>query len=111
MDPPSPHQPADGAQCRAIAGLKFRCLGGPGSFMAIDSPAIAHDNLSNLWFFKYMRENMDSWLEFANTRPNLDLDEQNIVFVSRTIKTTRWAMGASPGEECCGDSEERCISE
>ncbi|KAI1795416.1 hypothetical protein LXA43DRAFT_41698 [Ganoderma leucocontextum] len=103
--------PAGHAECRAIAGVEFRCLGGSGAFMVIDSPAISDDNHSKLWILEYMRENLDSWLEFANTRLNLGLDEQDIVFVSRTVKAKRWAMGASAGKECCGDLEERCVAE
>ena len=56
-----------------------------------------------------MRENMDSWLKFANTRLKLCLNEQDLVFVSGTMKTSCWALGASAGENF--DSEEKYACE
>lgn len=46
-----------------------------------------------------MRENFESWLEFANANYSwgLDLKEEELLFVCSTIKTVRWAMAAFQG--------------
>ena len=46
-----------------------------------------------------MRENYDSWLQFVNGQDGLGLglEEQGILFVSGTTKTTNWGVAAFQG--------------
>lgn len=46
----------------------------------------------------YMRANFDHWFEFANTTIGLGLRDEEILFVSGTMKTSRWAVAAFRGE-------------
>ena len=54
---------------------------------------------SKIRIVNYMRQNFDSWLEFANgpNGPGLGLKQEDIIFVSGTIKTTRWVTAAFHG--------------
>ncbi|KAM5540307.1 hypothetical protein V8D89_006126 [Ganoderma adspersum] len=47
----------------------------------------------------YMRDNFDSWLEFANASNSwgLDLRPEDIIFVCETVKATKWAVAAFQG--------------
>ncbi|KAM5537325.1 hypothetical protein V8D89_009055 [Ganoderma adspersum] len=79
---------------------------GPGPGVVVNTPLTIRRNESKAWIGLYMRNNMDSWLEFANTKLKLGLVEQDIVFVSSTVKTTRWVPGASAGEDFRGEDLE-----
>ena len=63
-------------------------------------PGIAEDIESKRHIVNYMRENFHHWLEFANASNSwgLDLNEQDILFVCGTLKTTHWAMTAFQGD-------------
>ena len=62
-------------------------------------PGIAEDIESKRHIVNYMRENFHHWLEFANASNSwgLDLNEQEILFVCGTLKTTHWAVAAFQG--------------
>ncbi|KAI1795444.1 hypothetical protein LXA43DRAFT_882015 [Ganoderma leucocontextum] len=68
------------------------------AFVALSPPGYAEDIKSRLFIYDYMRKNMDSWLELANGQRGLGLDDEDIVFVCGTVKTTHWAVAAFQGE-------------
>lgn len=45
-----------------------------------------------------MRKNFPQWSELANSRFGLGLKDEEIVYVSGTTKTTKWAVAAFHGE-------------
>ena len=96
---PSPQEDLEPAITRnPVAGWRLRCGPGPGAFIVVNSPLTIRWNKSKTWIREYMWKTMDSWLEFANTKLKLGLVEQDIVFVSATVQTARWVLGASAGE-------------
>lgn len=78
--------------------FSFKSTSDRGAFLALSPPAISRQLLSKLHIAKYMRENFDSWFEFANATLGLGLKEEDIFFVSGTTKTSQWAVTAFSGQ-------------
>ncbi|KAI1795445.1 hypothetical protein LXA43DRAFT_1091096 [Ganoderma leucocontextum] len=71
-----------------------------GAFVVYEPPAVTDDIHSVGTVIKYMQENVDSWLEFANTtQQNRVVHDEDLVFVYGTIKVSRWAVAAFQGEQ------------
>ncbi|TFK89205.1 WD40 repeat-like protein [Polyporus arcularius HHB13444] len=87
------------APVSAGAGIKFQSMTDSGAFVLLEPPAQSKDIESKRHIVNYMRDNLESWLEFANAVYSwgLDLREQDIIFVCGTTKTTRWAVAAFHG--------------
>ena len=62
-------------------------------------PGVAEDIESRRHIVNYMRNNFDSWLEFANGADSwgLDLRPEDLLFICGTLKTTQWAVAAFQG--------------
>ena len=64
-------------------------------------PGVAEDIESRRHIVNYMRNNFDSWLEFANASDSswggLGLRPEQVLFVCGTLKTTQWALAAFQG--------------
>lgn len=43
---------------------------------------------------KYMKQNLRSWLDYANGHLGIGMEEKDIIFVSGHVKTTAWALAA-----------------
>ena len=65
----------------------------------LNPPGVAEDIESRRHIVNYMRNNFDSWFEFANASNSwgLDLRPEDIIFVCGTLKTTQWAVAAFQG--------------
>ena len=75
--------------------LKFRTgSDGAGAILILDPPAKRESIISRLKITAYLRQNIDSWVDFANNVDHmaLGLQHQDLLFVSGTTKTTRWAL-------------------
>ncbi|KAI0696216.1 WD40-repeat-containing domain protein [Cerioporus squamosus] len=83
----------------AGAGIKFQSTSDSGAFVLLDAPAQSKEIDSKRHIVNYMRDNFESWLEFANASYSwgLDLKEQDIIFVCGTTKTSKWAVAAFQG--------------
>ncbi|KAI0633161.1 WD40-repeat-containing domain protein [Trametes polyzona] len=79
------------------ASLKFDCRENKGAFLLLERPAIAVLLPAKEHIARYMRDNFDHWLEFANTENGLMLRPEQIYFVYGTVKTSKWATGAFQG--------------
>ncbi len=93
--PPSTDPPASGG-----AGIKFISTTSAGALVLLDSPGQSEVLRSKRRIVNYMYDNHQSWLEFANASDSfgLDLNEEDIIFVCGTIKTTKWAVAAFQGD-------------
>ncbi|RDX46032.1 WD40 repeat-like protein [Lentinus brumalis] len=81
------------------AGIDFISTTSAGALVLLDSPGQSEVLRSKLRIVNYMYDNHRSWLEFANASASfgLDLDEEDIIFVCGTIKTTKWTVAAFQG--------------
>ncbi|EIW56314.1 uncharacterized protein TRAVEDRAFT_128116 [Trametes versicolor FP-101664 SS1] len=77
--------------------LKFDCSENTGAFLLLERPAIALVLPAKDRIVRYMRDNFDRWLEFANADNGLSLRPEEIYFVHGTVKTSKWAAGAFHG--------------
>ncbi len=77
--------------------LKFDCRENTGAFLLLERPAIALVLPAKDRIVRYMRDNFDHWLEFANADNGLSLRPEEIYFVHGTVKTSKWAAGAFHG--------------
>ncbi|KAI1785149.1 hypothetical protein LXA43DRAFT_900376 [Ganoderma leucocontextum] len=82
------------------AGINFgfKSTSDRGAFLVLSPPAVSRQILSKTHIINYMRANFDHWFEFANTTIGLGLRDEEILFVSGTTKTNRWAVAAFRGE-------------
>ena len=91
--------------CRPLASFVsagveygFKVSDDAGAVLFLESPAMKESILSKQQIVAYMRQNFDSWLEHANTgNRGFGLKQDDIVFISGTTKTTRWANAAFHG--------------
>ena len=64
----------------------------------LDPSGISTDLLSRIHIIRYMRDHFDAWLEFANGNVGVGLKDEELMFVSGTVKTSRWAVAAFHGD-------------
>ncbi|RDX46028.1 YVTN repeat-like/Quino protein amine dehydrogenase [Lentinus brumalis] len=83
----------------AGGGFKFQTKSESGAFVLLEPPGKSKELRSKRHIVDYMHDNHASWLEFANASDSfgLDLNEQDIIFICGTIKTTKWAVAAFQG--------------
>ena len=63
----------------------------------LEPPGVTEDMQSRRHVVDYMRNNFDSWLEFANAAWGLGIRPEDLLFVCGTLKTTQWAVAAFQG--------------
>ncbi len=68
-----------------------------GAVLFLEPPAKKEFILSKRQIVAYMRQHFDSWMEHANVRGGYELKQEDVIFVSGTTKTTRWANAAFHG--------------
>ncbi|KAI0350491.1 hypothetical protein OH77DRAFT_1071100 [Trametes cingulata] len=83
--------------CSAGAGFKFVSTKDSGAFLLLEPPAMAYRWAAKRHFVRYMRDNFDDWLAFANEERGMMLSQDQIFFVHGWVKTSRWACGAYQG--------------
>ncbi|KAI0633109.1 hypothetical protein C8Q77DRAFT_1040359, partial [Trametes polyzona] len=77
--------------------FNFECMDEAGALLVMSAPGRTTDILSRRRIINYMTAHFDSWLEFANHHLGLELREDQIIFVSGTMKTNRWGVAAFRG--------------
>ena len=70
-----------GLPVEAGAGFKFVCKSDMGAILVLEPPGITTYIQSKRRIVTYMRDHFDSWMELANSRFELDLREQDLLFV------------------------------
>ncbi|KAI1795614.1 hypothetical protein LXA43DRAFT_881508 [Ganoderma leucocontextum] len=88
----APNSPSAGAH------FGFECSTDAGAFLLLAPPAVCRQIQSKKHIADYMRRSFPQWSELANSRFGLGLKDEEIVYVSGTIKTTKWALAAFHGE-------------
>ncbi|KAI1785775.1 hypothetical protein LXA43DRAFT_104153 [Ganoderma leucocontextum] len=83
-----------------VPAWQFHTGSDAGALVVLSSPGVAEDIQSRRHIVNYMVDNLDSWLESANTS-HLDLHTENIIFVCGTLETTQWAMAAFQDDSYC----------
>ena len=87
-----PNSPSAGAH------FGFECSTDAGAFLLLAPPAVSKEIQSKKHIADYMRRHFPQWSELANSRFGLGLKDEEIVYVSGTTKTTKWAVAAFHGE-------------
>ncbi|RDX46998.1 hypothetical protein OH76DRAFT_1324350, partial [Lentinus brumalis] len=85
----------------AGCGFNFICTEDEGAFLHLKPPGVSKRISSKKHIVDYIRAHFESWFEFATQAhegPGLILSPEEIIFVSGTIKTARWACSAFSGE-------------
>ncbi|KAL1943401.1 hypothetical protein VTO73DRAFT_4476 [Trametes versicolor] len=77
--------------------LNFDCRENTGAFLLLERPVKALFLSAKRFIVQYMRDNLNHWIEFANTTNGLSLLPEEIYFVHGTVKTSKWAAGAFHG--------------
>ncbi|KAI1781683.1 hypothetical protein LXA43DRAFT_908057 [Ganoderma leucocontextum] len=87
------------APASAGVGWRFQTRSDSGALVMLNPPGVAEDIESKRHIVNYMRDNFDSWLEFANASYSfgLDLRPEDFIFICGTLKTTEWAVAAFQG--------------
>ena len=75
-------------------GLKFTCQRERGAFLFVRPAADSYQMHQSKSFSHYMMTQIDEWYHFATDRLDLDLAREDIIFVSGTVKTEDWGLGA-----------------
>ncbi|TBU40271.1 hypothetical protein BD309DRAFT_993190 [Dichomitus squalens] len=83
----------------SAGSFAFQTTADCGALVLLEPPAESADIESKRHIVNYMRRHFDSWLDFVNGQEgmSLGLEEQDIVFVSGTMKTTHWGVAAFQG--------------
>ena len=87
-----------GRSTQAGINFTFKSTLDCGTFLVLSPPAVSRQILSKQHIVNYMRWNFNRWLEFANATMGLGLHDEEIIFVSGTMKTNQWAVTAFRGE-------------
>ena len=77
--------------------LGFQITSDAGAMVMLEPPGVTEDMQSRRHVVDYMRNNFDSWLEFANAAWGLGIRPEDLLFVCGTLKTTQWALAAFQG--------------
>ncbi|KAI0349454.1 hypothetical protein OH77DRAFT_1365948, partial [Trametes cingulata] len=78
--------------------FNFECADDAGALLLLSPAGRAEDILSRRHILDYVEANFDRWMEFANSQQGLGLKEEQILFVSGTMKTSRWGVAAFKGK-------------
>ncbi|KZT00235.1 uncharacterized protein LAESUDRAFT_666522 [Laetiporus sulphureus 93-53] len=80
------------------AGSTFECTEDNGAILVLGAPAIRHRLRHGRRIKTYIRTHLRNWHTFAVKRLDLDLSEDDIIFVSGWVKTTAWSLAAFAGD-------------
>ncbi|RPD70198.1 WD40 repeat-like protein [Lentinus tigrinus ALCF2SS1-7] len=79
-------------------GFKYTTKASAGAVLVLRPPGRRQVISSKRRIVTYMRERFDSWMSLVNDRFEMDLAQDELWFISGTIKTTQWAAAAFYGE-------------
>ena len=98
MDTQIWRSPSSSANVGAV--YKFISHANSGALVVLKPPGISTNISARLRIVNYMRDNFANWLEFANSVDSrgLGLRDEELIFISGTIKTTHWAVAAFQGD-------------
>ena len=84
--------------------MKFECNQEQGAFVFVDLPADRVQMHPSKNLIPYMKANIDYWYDLMGHH-DLRLDRESLLFVSGTVKTNDWGLGAfiSHGESCIAE--------
>lgn len=83
---------------RAVATLRFQCMRSYGAFLLLEPHGVSHMLTSRGVISRYMCDHFDKWLDFANAKSRIALNQEQLLFVCGTTKTSHWAMAAFHGD-------------
>ncbi len=78
--------------------IHFECRDDYGAVLLLHPLGVSHAIKSHNLISRYMRQHFERWLEFANSRFELGLKDEELIFVCGTIKTSRWGVAAFHGD-------------
>ncbi|KAM5537809.1 hypothetical protein V8D89_008577 [Ganoderma adspersum] len=73
---------------------KFRCSNEQGAFVFTNAPAKSTQILASRTLARFIRENVDRWHQHAEKQLDLQIDPEQILFVSGVTKAADWGLGA-----------------
>ena len=84
----------------AVAGasFSFECSKDCGALLMLDPTGVSTEIQSKLRIQEYMCTHFTKWTQLANGVLGLGLKDEDLMFVSGTIKTGRWAVAAFNGD-------------
>ncbi|KAI0701530.1 WD40 repeat-like protein [Cerioporus squamosus] len=85
-------------------GIKFECNQEQGAFVFVDQPADRVQMRPSKSLIPYMKANIEHWSALAS-RHDADVAKDALIFVSGTVKTNDWGLGAfiSHGQSCVAE--------
>ncbi|KZT00242.1 uncharacterized protein LAESUDRAFT_764782 [Laetiporus sulphureus 93-53] len=78
----------------AQLGFECECTDDRGALLVVGSPVVREELHRSVSMGPYMKKNMNRWVSFAQTQLDLDITEDEIVWVCGHVKTSQWAVGA-----------------
>lgn len=73
---------------------RFRTSASTGGLLVLSEPASQEKLQCELKIRRYMRQHVDRWLTFANDTLGIGLANEDLIFVSGFVKSSRWATVA-----------------
>ena len=81
------------------AGMEFQCSSEQGAFVFMNVAAEKTIMRTSLKLAHFIRNNIGEWRKYVRDSHHLEIAEDQIIFVSGTIKTQDWGLGAFTGQE------------
>lgn len=78
--------------------LQFTCTDDYGAALMLAPSGVSQTIMCRNLIARYMRTHFDRWLEFANSRFEIGLKDEELIFVCGTTKTSRWGVAAFHGD-------------
>ncbi|PCH43308.1 WD40 repeat-like protein [Wolfiporia cocos MD-104 SS10] len=78
----------------ASAALQFECNDDQGALLLLKESATREELHPSRRMANYMHHNFQSWVTFARDTLDVDLKDEQIVFVRGWVKTTQWTVAA-----------------
>ncbi|OCH86840.1 WD40 repeat-like protein [Obba rivulosa] len=75
-------------------GLSFQYTGGRGAILVLEDGAVNKELHEGRRLANYMRQNYESWNEWAQEKLPEGIEHDDIIFVRGWMKTTQWAVAA-----------------
>lgn len=75
-------------------GFSFKVNDERGAFLLLKEKAVLKELHETGNLIRYIRTNHSEWLEFITNELDYVLQREDIIFISGTVKTTEWAVGA-----------------
>ncbi len=74
--------------------MKFQCSDEQGAFVFMNVPADKSQMLASNSLIPFIRHNIDRWHEYVQSKHDLQIAREQIIFVSGVTKTEDWGLGA-----------------